>query len=394
MTIGSTDLLAYVTLPSDLGDPVQGPIVTGTPEQVLLTGATGYLGVYLLTELLARSTARVVCLVRAADAAAGLERIRKGLEQFELEADLSRVTVVTGSVERPRLGLDEQAWQALARSVDVIVHAAANVNFMPPLDRLWPVNVGGTLNLLRLAGDARLKPLHLVSSYSVFNDAAYAGVATVTEEPLAGEGRGFRRGYPMSKWIAERVGDLARDRGWNVTTHRLGLLWGDARTGRSKADDVLTMNLQACLELGLAQDIDFLMHVTPVDFAAAAVASVALAPVHANRHYHAITEDPINWRDLVAWMQRDGHMLELVPPMDWYNSLCAALPVHREWTSLALLVAQDPARSFWSDANIFSMQFDASRLRAALEGTGVVCPPLDDRLVGTYVNAIAGATPI
>jgi hypothetical protein len=124
------------------------------------------------------------------------------------------------------------------------------------------------------------------------------------------------------------------------------------------------------------------------------VASVALAPVHANRHYHAITEDPINWRDLVAWMQRDGHMLELVPPMDWYNSLCAALPVHREWTSLALLVAQDPARSFWSDANIFSMQFDASRLRAALEGTGVVCPPLDDRLVGTYVNAIAGATPI
>jgi thioester reductase-like protein len=382
------DLRPHVTLPADLGDPASGPIAEA-PRVVLLTGATGYLGAYLLTELLARSDAHVLCLVRAPDAESGRARIAENAARYELTADFPRVTVIPGALEAPHLGLDASSWEQLARNVDVIVHAAADVNFMPTLERLLPVNVGGALTLLRLSGHVRLKPLHLVSSYSVFNDAAYAGVGRVVEAPLAGQGQGFRRGYPASKWIAERVTDLARERGWNVTTHRLGLLWGDARTGRGKADDVLTLNLRACLALGRAQDIDFLMHVTPVDFAAAAVAAVALSPAHADGHFHEITETPIAWRDLVAWLQTQGHALDLVPAADWYATLCAELSDHRDWMPLAVLISQDPKRSFWSDANIFSMTFDASRLRAALTGTDVACPPLDDRLLSTYLSAIA-----
>jgi thioester reductase-like protein len=386
----TTDLRPYVTLPEDLGDPAPG--ATGDrPGRILLTGATGYLGAFLLAELLARSDAHVVCLVRDPEAGDGRARILENLARYDLHTDVSRITALPGVVEEPRLGLDRPTWDRLACDVDAIVHAAANVSFLHALDRLWPVNVGGALALLRLAGHARLKPLHLVSSYSVFNDAAYTGIRCVAEEPLAGQGKGFRRGYPASKWIAERVTDLARDRGWNVTTHRLGLLWGDARTGRGKADDVLTLNLRACLALGLAQDIDFLMHVTPVDFAAAAVAAVALSPELANHHYHVITETPIAWRDLVAWLRGQGHALDLVPAADWYAALSGALAGHREWMPLAFLVGQDPRRSFWNDANIFSMQFDASRLRSALAGTGIVCPPLDTPLLRTYTDAVTRA---
>jgi thioester reductase-like protein len=251
------------------------------------------------------------------------------------------------------------------------------------------VNVGGALNLMRLAGDTRPKPLHLASSYSVFNEASYGGVPRVREEPLIGDGAGFRVGYPMSKWIAERVTDLARERGWSVTTHRLGLLWGDARTGRSKPDDLLTLVVRACLDIGRAYDSDFLMHVTPVDFAAAAMAEVALAPSRASGHYHEITETPIVWRDFVRAVQAHGHTIELVSTTAWHEALRAALPSHREFTPLVLLGARDPGRSFGSDANVFSMQFDASRLRAALAGTGVACPPLDKPLIGTYLDAIA-----
>ena len=87
-----------------------------------------------------------------------------------------------------------------------------------------------------------------------------------------------------------------------------------------------------------------------------------------------------------------GHALALVSPADWYASLCTELADHRDWMPLAFLISQDPRRSFWSDANIFSMTFDASRLRAALAGTGIECPPLDDRLLGTYMSAIARET--
>jgi thioester reductase-like protein len=396
--VPTTDLRAYLTLPDDLrephclGEPAGGAVVD-RPSRILLTGATGYLGAYLLTALLERSDATIVCLVRAADAQSGLARIQANLARYELTPDVSRVDVLPGAIEEPQIGVDASTWKTLAKDIDVIVHAAANVNFMPPLDQLWPANVGGALNLLRLAGHTRLKPFHLASSYSVFNEASYRGVLRVTEEPLVGDGEGFGRGYPMSKWVAERVTDLARDRGWSVATHRLGLLWGDARTGRSKADDALTLSVRACLALGRAYDSASLMHVTPVDFAAEALAEIALAPAQGNRYFHTITETPIAWGDFIRAVQAQGHAIEFVSPTAWHAALRAALPAHRELAPLVLLGGaqnEDPARS---TPNVSSMRFDAARLRAALAGTGVACPPLDQELIGTYINAIARDMP-
>jgi thioester reductase-like protein len=385
-------LRSYVTLPDDLGAPAVGAIAD-RPARILLTGATGYLGAYLLAALLERSSATIVCLVRATDAPSGLARLQANLARYALDADFSRVEVVTGAVEEPRLGLGESAWQALAADIDVIVDAAANVNFLSPLKNLLAINVGGPLNLLRLAAAARPKPLHLSSSYSVFNEASYKGVTNVTEDPLIGDGQGFRGGYPASKWIAERVGDLARDGGWNVTTHRIGYLWGDTRTGRSKPDDALTLNVRACLAMGKAQDVDVLMHITPVDFAAAAMAEIALAPAHANRHYHTLTETPITWREFVQGIREHGYAVELVPYAAWHNALRGVLPAHREFTSLALGAALDPERA-GARTNISGMHFDTSRLRSALAPAGIAFPPMDRQLIGTYVDAMAGENPL
>jgi len=385
------NLRSYVTLPDDLGAPAVGAIAD-RPARILLTGATGYLGAYLLAALLERSDATIVCLVRATDAPSGLALLQANLARYELDADFSRVEVVTGAVDELRLGLSEPKWAALAADIDAIVDAAARVNFMSPLNQLLPINVGGPLNLLRLAAATRPKPLHMSSSYSVFNEASYKGVTNVTEDPLVGDGQGFRGGYPASKWIAECVGDLARDRGWNVTMHRLGYLWGDTRTGRSKPDDPVTLNVRACLAMGKAQDVDFLMHITPVDFTAAAMAEIALAPAHANRHYHAITETPITWRDFVKGIQQSGHDIELVPFAAWQKALCGVLAAQREFTPLVLASSLAPRRN--TRANIQGMHFDASQLRRALAPTGVACPSLDRQLIGTYVDAMVRENPL
>lgn len=379
------NLLGHVALPDDLRDPPHGAIAD-PPRRILLTGATGYLGAYLLAALLARSDATIVCLVRAATAAAGLARLKENLARYELDGDLARVEVIIGSVDQPRLGLDQETWMTLAAEIDVIVDAAASVNFIRPLDHLLPTNVGGPINLLRLAAEVRPKALHLSSSYSVFNASAYDDAAFVGEDPLIGDGAGFRGGYPASKWIAERIGDLARARGWNVTIHRLGYLWGDTRTGRSKADDPVTLNVRACIAMGMAQDINFLMHITPVDFSAAAMAQIAVAPMKANRHYHTVTETPISWPGLVQGICDNGHAIEMVPFSTWQKGLLGLLGAHREFTSLAMASLIDPERTV--SANVYRMQFDASRLRAALAPSGVACPPLDTRLIRTYLDAM------
>lgn len=380
-----TRLADHARLPDDLKAPAVGKIAE-RPDRILLTGATGYLGAYLLTALLDRSDATVVCLVRASGAAAGLARIETNLARYDLRPDLGRVEVVAGALDQRHLGLDPSTWTRLASDIDAIVDAAADVNFIKPLEQLLPINVGAPLNLLRLAGETRPKPVHLSSSYSVFNEASYAGVTHVAEEALVGDGEGFSGGYPASKWIAERVGDAARARGWNVTIHRLGYLWGDTRSGKAKPDDVVTLNVRACLMMGQAQDTDFLMHITPVDFAAAAMAQVALANANANRHYHVITETPITWRDFIQGLRANGHAIELTPFAAWHSALRGLLASHREFMPLALGAALDPGRR--AKPNIQTMQFDTSRLRGVLAPLALTCPPLDHRLIGTYADAM------
>src|SRR5262249_24500279 len=90
--------------PAARGTP---PAADGTPRVVLLTGATGFLGSRLLPELLARTDAELWCLVRAEDAARGVERVRAALTANGLALpNTDRLRAVPGDLERPQLGLE------------------------------------------------------------------------------------------------------------------------------------------------------------------------------------------------------------------------------------------------------------------------------------------------
>lgn len=375
-------LQAEIQLPEDLPAP-QGKPAAGPPKRALLTGATGFLGAYVLAELVKRTTAEVVCLVRAGDPLEAMERVRRNLALYELEVPLERVQAWPGHLNEPLLGLNEADYRQLAEQTDSIYHVAADVNFLPTYEKLKAANVGGLIAMLRLAATGLPKSIHHVSTYSVFNASDYQGCKLAREEPLAGSGDGFRRGYPASKWVAERVGDMARQRGWSIASYRAGLLWGDQRHGRGK-DDMLSMNLAVCRELGLVQDLDFLMHLTPVDYAAAALVEVSRRG--AEGHYHLVTETPLAWRDLLDWLAVRGEPMTRIAPLQWYDTFKTQARGRKDWMALLFLLSQDATRSFWNDANIFSMQFEASRVRAALAGSGVACPPPGDALLELYLK--------
>jgi thioester reductase-like protein len=381
----TTNLNADVALPDDIR-PAPLSEYPQNPGKVFLTGATGFLGAYVLAELLAQTRAEVHCLVRADDEAAAMQRLRDTLAHYGLTGDLSRVKVAVGRLDAPRLGLIDDVYERLAAEMEIIYHVAADVNFLPNYDRIKTVNVDGTCQLIRLACEMRAKPLHAVSTYSVFNASNYAGLQRATEAPLTGEGAGFRRGYPASKWVAERLGDVARERGLNVTNYRAGLLSGDTRSGRFKDDDVMALNIVASRALGIAQDIDFLLHLTPVDYCARALVAISLKPNFVNRCHHLVTDKPLAWRDLIAWMNRNGNAVKLVSPVEWFAQFKTHIRARPTWGPLFWLLSHDPRRSFWNDANIFSMHFDTSNVSAALAGSGIVCPPPDDRLLSTYLD--------
>ena len=104
-------------------------------SRIFLTGATGFLGSRLLPELLRRTNAAVVCLVRAADPGAGLRRVQAAAAEhgMPLTADeLRRISVRCGDVSLPHLGMSDGEWMRMADAVDTVYHCAAWVNAVHP----------------------------------------------------------------------------------------------------------------------------------------------------------------------------------------------------------------------------------------------------------------------
>src|SRR5262249_38652019 len=140
------------------------------PQVVFVTGGTGFLGAFVILDLLRFTRATIHCLVRAEDARAARQRLVAHFAPYDLaHPDIaSRVVAVPGSVEMPRLGIDEQTYSYLAEHVDTVYHLAADTSFMPAYEQLKATNVTGLIHVLRFACERRTKNVHYTSTYAVF----------------------------------------------------------------------------------------------------------------------------------------------------------------------------------------------------------------------------------
>jgi thioester reductase-like protein len=300
------------------------------PRVFLLTGATGFLGAFLLEELLARSDARVLCLVRARDAAQGLQRLRDNLADHRIAiADLeSRVEMIPGDLAAPRLGLDDQVFAWLASEVDAIYHAGAQVNFVYPYEALKASNVGGTIEILRLATTTRAKPLHFMSTTGVFAAKQYAEQQVEEDDPI----RYFdamNTGYVESKWVAERIVHLARQRDIPVAIYRPAAVSGHQRTGASNRADYLLAMMQGCIALAAAPDVDISTYIAPVDFVASAIVALSQRADSIGQAFHLISAQPISLRTVFRNLRDLGYPIEMMSFADWRQQLIAATAIDR-----------------------------------------------------------------
>lgn len=150
-----------------------GRAVSDKMESIFLTGGTGFLGAFLLVELLKRfPTAVVRCLVRADSNSAGHTRIETNLKNNKLwqESYTSRIIPVVGDLAKPRLGLSDDEFTELGQVSDLIIHNGALVHWVYPYSQMKAINVTSTIECLRLGTiGPTLAPVHFVSSTSVFD---------------------------------------------------------------------------------------------------------------------------------------------------------------------------------------------------------------------------------
>jgi thioester reductase-like protein len=366
------------------------------PRSVFLTGASGFIGSFLLHELLVRTAADVHCLVRATDERTAAARLRRRLAEADLweEGFASRIVPVVGDLAEPRFGLSAERFDALAATVEAIYHNGAWVNFLYPYSALKPANVLGTEEALRLAVQRSLKPLHYVSTTSVLEggDTADAADAGPFHEDATGSGRGLKSGYAQSKWVAERLVENARSRGVPTSIYRLGRVTGHSLTAVSNGDDFLFLLMKSCLELGSAPDLDLLTDMTPVDFVARAIVHLSLRPESSGKNFHLVNPDLVPWSRLVDGMRSFGYSLHSLPAEAWYAALAeAATREGGELASILPLLGSAVAPNGGEGGNgrqgrVGPLRLDSSNSFAGLAGSAISCPAVDERLATAYLS--------
>lgn len=388
------------------------------PANVFVTGATGYLGCFIVERLLRTTRATVHCLVRAVGrpdsvpvwfqagqeepgkpGAAGLaedagsqaeregfKRIKDTLQLYKIWDDAfeSRILAVVGDLGKPLLGLTREKFDDLAGTIDSIYHSGAFVNFLYPYEGLKPANVLGTQEVLRLATTKQLKAVHHVSTVDVLLGThiprPFIEDATPLTHPIDAPD-----GYPRSKWVAERIVNIARRRGVPVCIFRPGLIMSHTTSGATQTSDYILVNLKGYIQLGMMPEEFHALQVAPVDYVAAAIVHISRQRESFGKFFHLWAQKPILMSKAHEWVQSFGYELKVLPfkevrdqvvNVDQSSPLYPFVPFYRrEPEDRVLPAAHDPKVLQHLDLSL-----ELQNTIAALKGSGIECPPMSEDL--------------
>ncbi|NEQ09933.1 MAG: amino acid adenylation domain-containing protein, partial [Moorea sp. SIO4E2] len=379
------DLRAEVILDSKIQNQSVAFKYISEPKNIFLTGATGFLGVYLLSELLEQTKGNIYCLVRATSSEQGKQRLQSSLESYSLwnESKSSRIIPVIGELSAPLLGLDEPQFNHLASQVDVIYHNGAWVNFVYSYSVLKPANVLGTQEVLRLASQTKIKPVHFISTISVFSSSGYSDKQVIFESDSLDYSPDNDDGYAESKWVAEKLVMEARDRRLPVCIYRPGRITGHSQTGFCNTEDLFSRMIKGCIQLGAVPNLEGVFSgIVPVDYVSKAIFNISQQKESLGKAFHMVNPNDIYVNEAFNMIRSWGYPIEQMDYEKWRTKLICQAENSNENALYPLL-------SLFSEelpVNAEKQRYDCTNTIHGLADTGLVCPSIDSKLLNTYYS--------
>jgi amino acid adenylation domain-containing protein/thioester reductase-like protein len=322
-------------LPPEIRCEKSGTVPLRDAEHIFITGVTGFVGAFLLYELLRSTSAVIHCLVRASDPADGGERIRKGLQFYKLwdEADAPRIIAVPGDLARKGLGITAENMTRLGEIIDIIYHNGALVHHILPYSKLKAANVEGTVEVLKLACSTRCKAVHFISTLNVFSSSVgrqlcSENTATDGEEHLES------KGYAASKWVSEKLVEMARERGIPTSIYRLGLVTAHSRSGACNGNDHMDLFIRSCVEMKAYPQTLPPVHLGPVDTLARAIVVLSARDDLQGKAFHLFNPGAVSANTILeTYRTEDDMALQAIANEQWFTRVEAdrdsdhALPI-------------------------------------------------------------------
>ncbi|MGW7055958.1 amino acid adenylation domain-containing protein [Streptomyces sp. NPDC054887] len=369
----------------------------GRPGDVLLTGATGFCGAFMIDELLRTATGRIFCLVRASDEQQGMEKLRASHKRYVF-SDLSsaRVHPVIGDLGKPGLGLPPDRFEELGSTIDAVYHFGGQVNFIYPYHELRAANVDGTHEIVRLAAD-RAVPVHFTSSMAVLAGFGPAGVREVTESTPLRFPEYLSVGYVETKWVAEALLKKASEAGLPVVIYRLMDIAGSSGTGVMNTSSELAALFAFIARTGLCPDVQLPLDFLPADHLARAIGHISTHYPARGEVYHLTNPRPTLLHSLAGGLRQRGYPIQEVPYTEWIYALVKYAAGHPTdpITPFVPLFVDHCSRADITVSEMYFQgvfpKFTRDNAERALMEAAIDVPPVDAQVIDHYIDYLQQA---
>lgn len=270
-------------------------------SNILLTGSTGYLGVFLLRELLTETAARLHLIIRGNSIEEATSRVIDRMNYYFgstlYQMHKERITVYTGDLAEQHLGLSEDTYKNLCEEIDCIIHSAGNVSHFGRYQESYKANVETTRALIELAKLGRQKAFNHISTLAVGAGNIENVDVSIFTEYDCDINQHSEAVYPKSKLEAEKLLIKERANGVNVNIFRLGNILFDSTTGKfqdNKEQNAVYTIMKSFIKLGIMPRDSSNITITCVDFISKAIVLLFNKAALQNETYHIENRNRVN----------------------------------------------------------------------------------------------------
>lgn len=173
----------------------------------------------------------------------------------------------------------------MGQQIEVIYHNGALVNHLYPYPVLKKSNVSGTQEIIRLAVQSRLKPIHYISTLGVLDDLK-SGADRILQE------------------------QSAQAREVPVTIYRPGIIGGHSQTGVWNLKDFRCLMIYSCLQLGYWPNIEMKWEIAPVDYVSQGIVYLSQQPTSLGERFHLVSPHSVSINQFFKWVVFLGYQVQ------------------------------------------------------------------------------------
>jgi len=364
--------------PSILPASLMKPRSVRDARSIFITGTTGFLGAFLLDEILrtTKDHVKVNCLVRIKKGAQkdALNRIIDNLTYYKLYSPKfkERIIPVTGDLTSKYFGWSSERFNEMAGEIDFIFHCASLVNYVYSYAVIKPTTVNGTHEILRLASTSATKPIHYISTNGIF--PGEDKTIYLENSDIDAFVDKLKNGYEQAKWVAEKLVWEAVSREIPVCLYRPGNIGHHGHTGAANPNDFQTMIIDACTKVNCAPKKDsWFFEITPIDFLVKAIAAFAGKTSHFGQVYNVVQNNPVPAHAVFDRLLDMGVISDYVSIDEWKSRLINKAEDENDYILTVLSQSLDDVELYLKDNN----SYDCSGFERALSTHDLQRPTID-----------------